>query len=98
MMTTSSNEQSLRRALEEALALLDRVAETFWSAKIRATIRGPIDPADVLSWYGGMGSFNDLILARVNGHRIRREDEPRLNERLDDLRNRIHELAKQLRP
>jgi hypothetical protein len=43
-----------------------------------------------------MGSFNDLILAGVNGHRIRREDEASLNERLDELTSRIHELAKQL--
>jgi hypothetical protein len=95
-MTLASTERSLRHALEEALALLDGVAESFWSAKIRTAIGGSIDPADVLSWYGGMGSFNDLILAGVNGHRIRREDEASLNERLDELTSRIHELAKQL--
>ena len=95
MMTNGLNEQALQKLLQDTLILLDNVAETFWSSKIRRALRS-IDLAEVLSWYGGMGSFNDLVIAGVNGHQVGQQQEPAINARLEDLRNRIYELASQL--
>lgn len=41
--------------------------------------------------FGGMGSFNDLVLHPMNGHRIAPDEVSALNERLDVLRGRLHE-------
>jgi hypothetical protein len=88
--------EALRERLEDTMTLLNDVAEPFWSSKIRTALVGAIDPAEVLSWFGGMGSFNDLFVAAVNGHQVRREHETTVNKRLDVLRTEIHELAKEL--
>ena len=84
----------LRRTLEEILALLQAVGETVWSAKIGAALRTSIDPHGVLAWFGSMGSFNDLLLTRANGHRSSPSEEAMLNDKLDVLRSRIHDLAR----
>jgi hypothetical protein len=96
VMVQGVGEQDLASQLEDALELLDSVSETFWSSKIREAL-GAIDPAQVLSWYGGMGSFNDLMIARVNGHHLPREQESAVNSRLSVLRRQIYELATRLK-
>jgi hypothetical protein len=95
-VTTPAIERSLRQVLNETLELLDGAGERFWSEKIRMALGGPIPRQQILSWYGGMGSFTDLMLSRVNGHDVRDEDQERLNVRLDKLQSRINELARQL--
>ena len=96
VMSTALKAQALRALLEDTRMLLDSVAESFWSSKVRRALGAIIDPAEVLSWYGGMGSFNDLLIAEINGHRVRREQEAALNNRLDNLRRRIYEVAREL--
>lgn len=41
-----------------------------------------------------MGSFNDLLLCAVNGHRVAPDDEHAVNAPLPDLRDKIYLLAK----
>jgi hypothetical protein len=96
MMAGGAKEQALRKLLEDTMILLDSVGETFWSSRIRTAL-GSNDPTHVLSLFGGMGSFNDLMIAAVNGHQIRGEQEPAVNARLEELRRQIHELATQLK-
>ena len=97
MTTPALKEQALAKLLQDTLALLDGVAESFWSSRIRSASAGTIDPVDVLSWFGGMGSFNDLVIAGVNGHQVREEDEANVNRQLDDFRTSIYDLATQLK-
>lgn len=47
--------------------------------------------------YGGMGSFNDLILCSANGHNVPEETDREVNDRLDFLRSRLYELACEVR-
>jgi hypothetical protein len=51
-MARGVDEQVLATALEDTPELLDGVAEAFWASKIRQAL-GSIDPAEILSWYGG---------------------------------------------
>lgn len=86
--------------LKNCQDLLDRVDEQFWSGKIAAVL----DVADkssltsnqakeVASWFGGIGSFNDLMISAVNDHSVDPADEPRLNDKLERLRESIYECA-----
>jgi hypothetical protein len=87
--------KALGKALEDTLALLDSVGEPFWASKVRGALGSidSIDPDEILSWYGGMGSFNDLLIATINGHRLKRGQESVTNARLEELRNQVYELA-----
>jgi len=94
MSDVSSIEQSLRQTLADAASFLDSIGETFWSSRLRrAAERAVLDVAEVMSWYGGMGSFNDLFIAGVNGHRVSPEAEGAANDKLDAFRERIYSLA-----
>jgi hypothetical protein len=55
-------ERDLTEALMKMLVLLDSVGETFWTSKVRSVLPS-LEPDEILSWYGGMGSFNDLLIA-----------------------------------
>jgi hypothetical protein len=86
------DEGELAKALEDTLELLDSVGEPFWASKVRGAL-GSIDLDQILSWYGGMGSFNDLFIATINGHRLKRGQESVTNARLAELRSQVYELA-----
>lgn len=98
MIDYSKREQQLRRLMDETANFLDRFGESFWASKLRsAAAKAKLDSREVASWYGGMGSFNDLLISRVNGHRIDVEDEGGTNEQLSRLRSRIYQLSENLR-
>jgi len=100
-MNRSEAEQRLDRllaGLDEGIALLDQHGESHWAGWMR-TVRAEVQMHDahglrrLLQAYGGMGSFNDLVLAHMNGHQIDKEQERRVNERLDALRSGLHSQA-----
>ena len=47
----------------------------------------------IAAWGGGMGSFLDLVLTPVNGHKMADKDYLTLNQQLDDLREQLFKLA-----
>ncbi|MFL6156093.1 MAG: DUF6966 domain-containing protein, partial [Marmoricola sp.] len=51
----------------------------------------------VLGAFGGMGSFNDLLILGYNGHTVEPREETAINHRLSDLRTSIWEDATALR-
>jgi hypothetical protein len=84
----------LRNILGEVAELLESVGEHLWAPRIRQALReSTLDPHEIVQWYGGMGSLNDLIIARANGHQIVAERERGANQRLSELRSEIHSLA-----
>jgi hypothetical protein len=97
-MTSDVEQQALlRRLLVDLAMLLSGVSESRWSAKVKeASEMADIDADEVLSWYGGMGSINDLIIAGVNGHSVEPERERDLNDRLAQLRSEVFETASAL--
>lgn len=96
-MTDDAKLTELREAMVRAADLLDGVGEQFWANRIRAAGTGALDPAEILSWFGGMGSFNDLLIAQVNGHRVPSDGENAVNDRLSELRIRMYRLAADLK-
>lgn len=86
--------------LNQCAGLLRSIGETYWSAKLaNVASRAPLssrDASEVLSWFGSMGSFNDLVVSSLNGHPVDPREEGRINARLDLLRRTIFEAANTL--
>lgn len=87
--------------LSETAALLRRCGEKHWSSwlerdaeRLRRCDSEGI--RHVLSAFGGMGSFNDLLLHPMNGDSIAESEVEALNKLLDERRGRIYSLAKQI--
>jgi Domain of unknown function (DUF6966) len=91
---------ALTPAMTRCKSLLQSVGETFWSQKIerflsvRTRELSADDAREVMTWFGGMGSFNDLMISAVNDHDVKPEDEGRYNRDLDHLRDMIYSEAK----
>jgi hypothetical protein len=77
--------------------LLRSVGENFWANKINAVLQkgegsiGIYGLEEILSWYGGMGSFNDLIISKYNDYLIEVINEEKLNDELNRLRSKIYQ-------
>ncbi len=92
---------NLASALRESSSLLHRVKAPFWANRVdkllRECGRGPSSIGrEILSWYGGMGSFGDFQISALNGHIVSEQEESALNDRLDELRESIFEEASRL--
>lgn len=76
--------------------LLDAVGESRWAKWIDDDItewRTNRNTSHHLSAYGGMGSFNDVIICRVNRHRVAGAQEPWGNATFEWLKSLCHFLA-----
>ena len=94
--------KELLSLLNQTIELLDRCGETHWSrwldiARKRIENRDFSGITYLLSAYGGMGSFNDLLIHPLNGHKIDDDAVPAVNDKLDTLRGRMFEVAGQIR-
>ena len=93
--------QDLRQDLDAAAGLLSSVGETFWSAKLRDMAERvwerPRLVGQIESWFGGMGSLNDVYLCRHNGHKVTEEEEVPINGRLRAVLGRIFKNANEMR-
>ena len=89
--------------LRKCEALLRKVGETFWANKINNVLQKDVETLDlyqieeIISWYGGMGSFNDLLISEHNDHLVSGEDEDKLNDELNSIRSAIYREAMYLR-
>ncbi len=88
--------------LRDTAQLLRKVGESHWAKWMETALRR-IENGDfsgvehVLGAYGGMGSFNDLVLAAVNGHAVNDDNWRDYNDRLDSLRGELYTLANDVR-
>jgi hypothetical protein len=98
MTNQNARQEELRAKLIDIATLLEGIGESGWATKasIAAAAR-TIDVDEVFSWYGGMGSFNDLVISGLNGHRVERAHESALNTKLDELREMAFKLASSIR-
>ncbi len=92
----------LMERLELLQKLLEQAGEEYWPALLRqaAELIGKEDIGGVenlLGLYGGMGSFSDLVLHPLNGHRVAEEDLDRVNRQLTELRSGVFRLARDIR-
>ena len=97
-MTTDLDE--LLKILDEIIQLLEADGEQHWSKWMRQS-RDRLQNADysgiehLLSAYGGMGSFNDLVICQgyENGEFRLKDGYVEKNDRLSELRSKAWELA-----
>ncbi len=95
--------EEFKRTLQSIYILLDSICEDFWSEKVKKLAEKDVkkfssrDIEEVLSWFGGMGSINDLLISHYNGHDVTQENENKKNDELDFLRDAIYEQAVTLR-
>jgi uncharacterized protein DUF6966 len=99
MSLFKSRPEKLIALLDDAVATLTEVGETYWSASLtdcrnRVAAGEKAAVAHLLTAFSGMGSFNDLWLCQTNGHRVSPADEKRMNTRLDRLRSRMYTVAR----
>ena len=94
----------LVRVLDELVSLLQADGEMHWSlwmreASHRISANDLAGVHKVLGAYGGMGSFNDLIVGQssVDGRVVLSDDIDALNSSLSGLRSSAYELALELR-
>lgn len=104
-MDELSFEVSLARLLatiREIVVLLTRHGECHWVATLEKAAT-ELERGDghgvlrLLGMCGGMGSFNDLVLCRLNHHKITAEQEAPANELLQVLIDDMLALANRLR-
>jgi hypothetical protein len=93
---------TLKSSLDQTIVLLRAHGEHQWLSWAERCQR-ELDANDsaafdhVLGAFGGMGSFNDLLILGWNGHLIEPEREAAVNDRLAHLRTAIWTSAKALR-
>ncbi len=92
----------LIESLDEIVNLLSTHGESHWitwATSCRAALNDNDAAAfdRVLGAFGGMGSFNDLSILRVNGHAVEPDQESTVNARLTGLRSAIWDDAVALR-
>ena len=94
-------QDKLIEQLESLISHLDKYEEKDWSL-IFSKIKKLIDNGDrrgidsLKNMRGGMGSFTDLIICQINGHRIDKNEENFANIELMRLGNLVLNTADKL--
>jgi hypothetical protein len=96
--------EELLRVLDEIIAILqwDKNAWQNWmqDARARLLVGDTSASEKILRAYGGMGSFNDLIVGQTydaEGNHCWRDGYKEKNDRLDYLSTRAWQLAQQVK-
>jgi hypothetical protein len=92
---------NVTKAIEELMSLLRRFDERHWSTKIEDDLfflrKGDIYGAKrFLTYFGGMGSLNDVWLCAANGHSVSDEMEQKVNTEFDALKSQAWALANEI--
>lgn len=86
-------------ALKAMYYLLERTGVRFWRDWIDEDLRHWETSKSVkhhLSAYGGMGSFNDVVICRMNNHKVTRQQEFWVNPLFADLKSICYYFAKNI--
>lgn len=87
-------DSDLRSSLLRLKSTLEQVGERACLPRISLVLDSdPIALLEVLSWFGGMGSLNDLWISAANGHRVTELNRRDANVELDRLRRAVHDAA-----
>ena len=98
----TSQYSELANRLNNLIAFLDKYNEKSWSKGFNA-LKEQVENGNregvvsLTQMRGGMGSFYELVICRINGHDIQAEDEAKVNEELTQLTEDVFSLARQIR-
>lgn len=90
--------EEMEELLKSTKLFLLKHEELYWAGKCDTVLRKKelsYDSAlsELASWFGGMGSFSDLVLHELNGHRVADEEYRAVNDKLTALRNALWEFV-----
>ncbi len=96
--------EKLIMVLDAIIALLESDDERYWSGWMR-DVRERLQQSDasgiekLLKAYGGMGSFNDLLLgqSRQEGRLVWKPGHVEMNDRLKELQQEAYQLGEAIR-
>ena len=93
----------LAQVLEQMIGVLADSGDTFWSGAIGNDLallrKGDAYGAErFLTYFGGMGSINDVWLCEMNGHSVPKTREGQINAEFHALRERAWQLARAVVP
>jgi hypothetical protein len=95
----SASKMDILKNIAECSGFLASVGENHWSRILGEFVASSSTPPTerqiriILSWYGGMGSFSDLLLCTANGHTLRIEEEENAAVKLTNYRECIYAEA-----
>ncbi len=94
-------QSELAAALDSTIQLLLTEGESWWAAWLADNrdrlIKGDTQALEhLLSAFGGMGSLNDLFIARASRHRVPTDQDAATDALLNDMRNQIWSVANKL--
>jgi hypothetical protein len=88
--------KNLNQLLMMCENMLRQVEENSWADEVKKAIKSNAEVFDenelnrIIAWFGGMRSFNDLMILECNGHLIEKEEEAYINAKLNKYRNEIY--------
>lgn len=91
----------LLASMDEVVLLMSQHGADFWSSRI-SELRERLGEHDayaldlLLTCFGGMGSWTDLVIHARNGHTVEDEEAVEVNERLAALRGDVYRHAHSL--
>jgi hypothetical protein len=99
-MTSKYSELTYR--LNKLISFLDKYNEKSWSkffSNLKEQVENEKKQAviSLTQMRGGMGSFSDLVICKINGHNIDRQNEVEVNEELMQLAEDVFSLARKIR-
>lgn len=91
--------RTLVKELEEIVTLLRRYGENEWSARIDDDLfflrkNDAYGAQRFLTYFGGMGSLQDLMICPENGHPVSPSEASVVNQKLASLLSGAYELAR----
>jgi len=102
------SELLLQTKLEEIRNILERHKVQFWPAFLAERERQLLAAyssghkgtklkvlEDLEMLYGGMGSFNDLVISKEGGHDITTKDAPNVNEKINKIRTQLYQMIQE---
>ncbi|RYE56470.1 MAG: hypothetical protein EOP48_07960 [Sphingobacteriales bacterium] len=98
----TSKYSELANRLNALISFLEKYNEKSWS-KVFSDLKEQVENEErqavisLTQMRGGMGSFSDLVICKINGHNINRQDEAEVNEELMQLAEDVFSLARQIR-
>lgn len=92
----------LAKEINDLIVHLNKYEEQYWSSTF-ARVKKLIDNGDsrglkaLANMRGGMGSFTDLVICQINGHKIEKDQEDFANKKLMRLGESIFRTTDQLK-
>ena len=84
--------------LNEEIDLLNSIFSKHGVKNKMPKVHGNRQANEILRMYGGMGSINDLIISKANGHNIEISKENEINEQVGNLLASIYTKCEAIPP